>query len=367
MRGVLKIKFEGLNSSKIINNIIDSGIMLKNIKEKRKYILFEIKESDEKEFRQICKMYHKRFEILSRNNFVGALKKSRYYFGFVLSNVLIFLFLFSFNLFVYEVNIKVSSKFDFDTRNIENILRENGVVVGMKKSDLERERLEKLILSSQENVSGCTIKQNGGVLNIEIYPAVLKEEVSKENIYSKYNAVVTKVNIFSGKSDLKVGDFVKTNDLLIENDNGASGEILGKIYFTDYLIYNENQTVKEFTGEFIEKTSVSIFNKNLNKRGKNISFSNFVEENCVFYVSKYNFVPVKFIKTKYKEFVYKDKVIKFLEKENELKKTIYNEVYNKVDEKFKEKITNVTYSIVTENNLTRLDCFIECEIDLVAN
>ena len=60
-----------------------------------------------------------------------------------------------------------------------------------------------------------------------------------------------------------------------------------KIYFSDYLIYNENQTVKEFTGEFIEKTSISIFNKNLNKRGKNISFSNFVEENCVFYVSKY--------------------------------------------------------------------------------
>ena len=31
----------------------------------------------------------------------------------------------------------------------------------------------------------------------------------------------------------------------------------------------------------------------------------------------------------------------------------------------KGKITNVSYSIVSENNLTRIDCFIECEIELI--
>ena len=44
---------------------------------------------------------------------------------------------------------------------------------------------------------------------------------------------------------------------------------------------------------------------------------------------------------------------------------IYQVVLDKLDDSMKDKITNVTYSVVSENNLTRLDCFVECEIDLV--
>ena len=35
-----------------------------------------------------------------------------------------------------------------------------------------------------------------------------------------------------------------------------------------------------------------------------------------------------------------------------------------IEDKNKDKITNVSYSIVNENNLTRVDCFIECEVEL---
>ena len=367
MTGAIKLKIEGLNSGKILNRLIEEGVFLKNVKEKKKYIIFEIDEKDEGLLKNVCKKFHKRYEILEKNNVRLAIKKSRFYFGFLLAVLLVSIFIFSFNLYVFEVNLKVSGDFNFDTAEVEKLLKENGIYSGMKKENLDKIELQNLIISSQDNIAGCSIKQIGGKVDIEIYPAVLKGEVSKENVYSKYNAVLTKVDVFAGKTNLKVGDFVKQDDLLIENDNGANGEIWGKIYFSDYLIYNENQTIKEFTGEFIEKTSISIFDKILSQKPKNINYLNFVEENCVFYVSKYNFIPVKFIKTKYREFVYKDTIIKFSEKENELKEKIYNEVMNKVDEKFKDKITNITYSVVTENNLTRLDCFIECEIDLVAN
>ena len=47
-------------------------------------------------------------------------------------------------------------------------------------------------------------------------------------------------------------------DVLIENKNGASGKIIGKVYFSDYLIYNENQVVKEFTGRVIEKSKIEM-------------------------------------------------------------------------------------------------------------
>ena len=52
MIGILKIKIEGLNSNRIINKLIENGVFLKNVKEKRKYIIFEINQSDENEFRK---------------------------------------------------------------------------------------------------------------------------------------------------------------------------------------------------------------------------------------------------------------------------------------------------------------------------
>lgn len=361
----IKIKIDRLNSSKIVNHLVENGVFLKNIKEKSKYIIFEIDKRDEVSFKNICKKYHKRFEILEKNSFIKLIKKTRYYFGFILASVLVSAFVFSFNLYIYDVSVKVSSDVKFDTTKIENLLKDNGVVAGVKKSEIDKKLIQKLIVSSDENVSGCSVKQVGGKLEIIVLPAVFKEEISKENIYSKFNAVLTKVDVFAGKTSLKEGDLVKQGDLLIENDNGARGEIIGKVYFSDYLIYNENQQIREFTGNEIIKTNFELLGKSLNKRKENIKYSNYIEENCAFYVSKYNFLPLKCVKIKYREFIYKDVVIKFSEKENELKDEIYNDVLNKLDDRFKDKITRVTYSIVSENNLTRLDCFIECEIDLV--
>lgn len=365
MIGTMKIKIQGLNSGKIINSLIDDGVYLKNLKQKQKSVVFEISESDENRLKVICKKHRKGFEILSKNNFINLIKRLRFYLGFLVSICLIVAFVFSFNLYIFEVNLSVNENKKFDLTNVEMLLKENGVVSGVKKKDLDILKLQNLIVSSNKNIAGCSIIKNGGKLDVIIQPAILKENVSKENVYSKYNAVITGVEIFAGKTNLKVGDLVKTGDLLIENDNGASGKITGKIYYSDYLIYNENQVVKEFTGRIIEKSSFELINKMLGKMHKINDFSNYIEEKCVFCVSKNNFIPLNFVKFIYREFEYKETKVAFDLVEEELKENIYNTVFEKIDDTQKEKITNVTYSIVTENNLTRLDCFVECEIDLI--
>lgn len=365
MIGTIKIKIQGLNFGKIINSLIDSGVYLKNLKQKQKYVVFEISEKDETAFKNICKKYHKHYEVLSKNNLVNLLKRARFYFGFIVSFCLIFAFVFSFNLYVFEVNLTIAENKTFDLTKVENLLKENGIVDGMKKKDLEISSLQKLIISSNENISGCSIKEIGGRLEIEIQPAVMKESVSNENIYSNFDAVITSVEIFSGKSTLKPGDLVRKGDLLIENDNGASGKIIGKVYYSDYLIYNENQVVKDFTGRIVEKTRFEVVNKMLSKSIKISEFSNYIEEKCVFCVSKNNFLPINLVKFIYREFEYKETKIPFELVEEEFKEKIYRMVYDKIDLDKKDKITNVSYSIVSENNLTRLDCFVECELNLI--
>lgn len=365
MSSSLKVKIEGLNSNKILNALIEDGVFLKNVKEKRKFVVFEIDERYEFVLKNTCKKFHKRYEMLSKNGVLRTLKRVRFYYGFILAVVLVSVFIFSFNLYIFEVNVKVSTNVEYDTKKLESLLKEEGVVAGIKKTDFDKQKLQHLIMSSDENIAGCSVKNFGGKLEIEIIPAIIKESVSKDDIYSNFNAVLTKVDVFAGKTSLKVGDLVRQGDLLIKNDNGAKGEILGKVYFSDYLIYNENQQVKEFTGNVFEEKYFEVFGKRLNKIKQFNKISNFIEEKCVFYVSKYNFLPLRCVNVKYREFVYKDVVVKFSEKEKELKEKLYCDIMKTLDESIVQKITKVTYSIVTENNLTRLDCFVECEIDLV--
>lgn len=361
MSGIIRVKIEALNAGTIVNKLIDSGVYIKNLKEKTKYICFDILEKDEEILKKICKQFHRRYEIISRNNFVNHIKKLKYYFGFFVAVTIMSIFLFTSNLYVYKINVSVSSDANFELEKINNFLKENNIVSGMQKKDVDIDKLQNLIISTQDNVAGCKIKQNGGVLDIVIYPGLLKENVSTENIYSKFDAIITDIEIYAGKTNLKVGDLVKKSDLLIENNNGAAGKITGKVYLSDYIIYNENQYEKVKTGNIIKKRSISIFNKNLNKSLKIDSFSNFFEENCVFYVSKNLFLPLQIIETTYSEFELKDIVVTFESQEENLKNKLYNSLIQKVGD---EKITNVTYSLVRENNLVRLDCFIECEIDL---
>lgn len=365
MIGSIKIKIEGLNSGKIINALIDNGIVIKNLKEKYKYVIFELDVRDEKKFDSICRKYHKRYEVVSKSNLINLLKRTKNYFGFLFALILVVVFVFSFNLYIYEVKLMVSSDNDFDLTNIERLLKENGIVAGMRKDELEKSKLQQLIISSQDNVSGCMVKNDGGKLEIVIYPGVLKEDVSKENVYSKFEAIISKVNIFAGKSSLKEGDFVRVDDLLIENDNGAKGEIFGKVYFSDYLIFNENQVIKEFTGNQKEITEISIFGKYLFKNKNFTDFTNYIEEKCVFSASKNTFLPICLEKKIYKEFIYKETKVEFSTVKEELKKELYSNVLDKIELKYRDNISNITYSVVREDNLIRIDCFVECEINLV--
>lgn len=362
MTGTIKVKIEGLNSGKIINGLVSEGVFIKNLKEKKKNITFEIDADKELVLKKVCKKFHKNYDILSKNSIVNLVLKLRFCLGFVLAISIVSAFIFSYNLYVFKVNLKVSSNQNFDTSGIEALLKENNIVSGMRKKDIDINEIQRRIILSQENVAGCTVKQVGGKLDIVIYPGILKPEKETKNVYSKFNAVISKIDIFAGKSNLKVGDIVKVGDLLIENDNGASGEILGKVYYSDYIIYNENQLKKERTGNQVTKSFIRIFGKNIGKTKKFNDFSNYFEENCVFSISKNTFIPINFVKTTYSEFEYVDEIIEFEKVENELKEQLFNQVIAKVNDK--SQIQNITYSVVKEKNLTRLDCFIECEIDL---
>ncbi len=361
MKEEVCVKISGMNLTRIIDKLIAKNILIKDLKSNSKYIKFVISSSDLTELNKICKIEHKYYEIIYKNGFRQVLSKVPYLLGVFLSIVIILSYFISINSYVFDVNVTYSSNLNYDINNVNKFLFDKGIVTGMKRNKYSTREIQQMILVNFDDVSGCSVKIVGGKLNIVVYPAT-KQEVVVSDIISKHDAVITKINVFAGESEFKVGDIVKAGDLLIKNTNGASGEIEGKVYYNASIIYNENQQYLERTGNKYVVRNIVLFNKLKLNHGKKPIFNNFETEICDFYLYDQYLVPIKIQEITYYEMSVKERIVPFKDVEDKILNDAYNDALRKVEDI--TKISNVTYSIVTEENYTRVDCFIETIINL---
>lgn len=356
MKEEVCVKIEGMNLTRIIDKLVAKNILIKDLKTNSKHVRFVIANKDLDELNKICKVEHKFYSIISKNGFKQILHKLPYLFGSFLAITIIFAYLFSINFYIYKVDVSYSSNTEYNIENVNQFLADNGIVVGMKRNKFSIREIQELILLNFDDISGCSVKRNGGDLDIIIYPATKNVETN-QNILSKYDAVVTNIKVFAGEANVKEGDIVKANDILIKNTNGASGIVEGKIYYSASIIYNENQQYLERTGNFFKAKNVVLFNNfSLNKRNMS-KFDCYETEICDFYLFEQYLFPIKIQEVIYYELAVKERIVPYKDVENKILKDAYNEALSKV--KDVSKISNVTYSVVTENNYTRVDCFIE--------
>lgn len=360
---MITVKISGLNLPRLVNKLVEKSICVNNLKIKSKYIKFEIEESNLSALDAICKTEHKYYVIVQRSGLKRILAKLPYLFGGFLAILISSIYLFSFSQYVYNVDVSYSSNLPYDMTKVCSVLSENGIAPGMKKRDLNISKLQNLLLVNVDDISGCSVKIRGGNVYICVYPATKKYEVNESDITSKYNAVVTEAEAFSGELKVKKGDIVQVGDMLIKNSNGASGKVEGKVYFVSTLIYNEVQQFTEKTGNKCTMQNINFCNIFSIKGRNNCNFTSYIAEKCDFYVSKNYLFPIKIEVVTFYEVTIKEKIVPFEEVETSVTGKAYSEAIKKVPDP--SKITNVTYSVVKEGQYTRVDCFVETIISLI--
>lgn len=362
MNDVLEIKIRGLNLSRIVDLLISQGVYLNNLTIKSRLLKFSIRSSDFEKLKKICKRERKEYHVVHKNIFIRAFEKLKYSLGFVLSFVIVFSYLLSINMFVSKVNVVCGLNADFDTAEVQELLSENGYIVGVTKSSINKKEISNLIVSSLDNVASCGVSFSGNTLNVIIYPAIMHEGEKVKNIKSKYDGVVTKVKLISGTLNCKIGDIVKKGDVLVYDDEDARAEIYGKVYYSSTLVYNENQVEITKTGRFLKINNYKIFNKNLYKQSKNIPFSKYLVKKCDFYLSENYFLPIKCEQLIVYEVEFLEVKKLFKDEEEPIKERLKKEALAQVE--VENSVTNITYSIIEENGCYRVDCYVECEVKL---
>ncbi len=199
-----------------------------------------------------------------------------------------------------------SNKHQIDTLEVENALYKN---------------FEKISFVS------CIIKGQTMIINLKerLMPSEMYGEFKP--VYSKYDGKITAINIVSGTSVVKIGDYVEEGDILVQpyylDSNGnlqqveADASFTMEVYHTAEITHFDTRVEIVRTGESYVIDEIKLFGLTIYKNGNNINYS--LNETEVEYENlvNNNLLPFKLKRTT----VY------------ELKEVTINESFEEVSEK----------------------------------
>ena len=239
---------------------------------------------------------------------------------------------------------------------------------GIRTNDVEVSLFDKF---EEISLVSCMVK--GQTLVINIKEKLLPDAVFCEflPIISQKNCKITQIDLISGSALVKVGDYVRAGDVLVEpytiDSDGkkkqvqARANIFADVYNVGTSEHFEKRIEIYRTGRTIDKSEVKILGLTVYSHGQN-RFKNFEIEERERLLSKNNILPLKIKKTIFYETAQRVVESKFDdEKEIYLQKSRENALSN-CDEhdKIKEEyytihhvggVTIVNFCVITEEQV----------------
>ena len=345
--GFLKVSIEGYYIERFINICKNKKITIWNLKRNSGIsLLLNVRI---KEFKEVCKIAKKmgcKIRIKNKKGLPFLINRYKKRKIFIILLLFVAITIAISSNFVWNVDILIENN-----ENLENIredIENAGLKTGKLKSKISTKEIINKIRLEREDIAWMGIELKGTNAIVKLVKADEKPEIVDEseycNIVSNKTGIITKINVQEGTANVKVGDTIKTGDILI---NGwmegkftgvryvhARGEIEAKVWYTKNKKIPYNLTDTEYTGEEENKYRIKFGNFEINfpkKYSKFKIYDTIETENKIRLFSDL-YLPISIVKTTYKEkkevkksyTVEEAKNIGIKELEEELEKEIEN-------------------------------------------
>ena len=314
--GYLKISIEGYYIERFINICKNDKITIWNLKRNKNIKLtLNVRTS---EFKKICKIARKtkcKVKIENKKGLPFLLHKYKKRKIFIVLLLILIILIglssnFVWNVDIVEENNQVLENISYDIENA-------GLKTGIPKAKVNTKEIINKIRLERKDVAWVGIELKGTNAIVKLVKADAKPDIINENefcnIISNQEGVITKINSQTGTANVKVGDTVKVNDVLI---NGwmegkftgiryvhAKGEIEAKVWYTKNkkIYYNTTQTQE--TGNVEKKYGLKInnFKINFSKRVSKFQIYDTIETENKFKLFSDFYLPISILKTTNKE------------------------------------------------------------------
>ena len=370
LKNECRLKVEGVNIDKIYKILVKNQITMTNIdRPDYKILYFNI---SVKHLKRVLKLIENPSYKITICEYFGTSKL----FHFLKERLAIILVAI---LFIVSISIN-----NFLINNIEiygnQLVSSEQVLlelesVGVRKyaflSNVKTDYCEEIILEKFDTIGLVSVAKIGNTIVVNIKEKTLNNLVSEneEKIVAKYSGQIISVEVFEGTSLVKEGDAFKEGDILVENyyiDNNnnkvkcrANAKIKAKIWFSHSEIFENEIEITQRTGNVISNSYLYFGDYLLDSKEKEITFSQFEQDETQKYIFKNNFFPLI---SKHINYYETENIV--VEQDFETNKDkIINDCYEKARKKVVSGLT-VSKSFDTINHIDNgyvVSAYFECE------
>ncbi len=263
----MKYDLTGYNADNLIKTLINRKVKIYNLKIKsRTQLSFEV---DDKDCSKV-KRYIANFKF--KQSFTKFKKLPR----FLLANLGLVLGIFIGSIFfvfssAFTWQIQVFGTVELSKSDIIKVLKQNNVKVG-KINLISSEEIESILLNNYDRIAQVSVIKEGTAIIINLSEKLVYNEMEFQPIVAKSSGIITNINIITGTTNVKIGDFVNKGDVLVLPFNiNADGtkvnvkplaEISAKMFIVGKTEVNKVETKLVRTGK--SKKSYQYKLKNLN-------------------------------------------------------------------------------------------------------
>ena len=237
--GYAKFEATGVFCERFINLCSYNGIKIWGIIKKQEKIVAYILARDYKKLRRISKKTSMRPRVVGRYGLPFILRKFRARSGLFAGAVVAAVLIYTLSLSVWNIQIEGNNR--VETAEIQSVLKNLGMTEGVRRDDIDTEKIRHELLLSMPELSWAAINLNGTSAVIEVSeaePTDTNKDDTPCNIVAKSDGRIVSIDVYKGLSNVKEGDAVVKGDLLIsgvvDHLNGtasflrASGSVLAE-------------------------------------------------------------------------------------------------------------------------------------------
>ncbi len=278
----MKYDLTGYNIDNLLKTLYSKKITLLNVERpSQTHVKFELKDKHDKK----AKKYIANFNGKNTPSFLKNLPK------FILSNLCVVIAVFIgaiFYLFAgnYIWQIRIFGLKNLTQNEIIQVLAQNGVKKG-KLNTKSSQQIETILLENYDRLAQVSVAKQGTTIVINLSEKLVYNEQTFEPITARYSGIITHINLITGTTNVKVGDYVNIGDILVlpfnldKQGNKVSvkplAEICARIYVVGSAKLAQTETVLTRTGKTKIVYDYYLFNKHIFS-GKNKNSFVFFED-----------------------------------------------------------------------------------------
>jgi len=208
---------KGSFPERFINLTAQYGINLWNVKKDENTLIANCMASEYKALRQIAKRTFTKLCLKRKKGLPFILNKYKKRKGLLVGFAIFFAIIYFLSLRVWVINI--SGLDNLHKEEIQNVLTEIGIEPGIYSKKINSSLVENSLMKKYNNISWISANVIGSRLDIEIKEKTDPPEILKKdqpcNVKAAMDAFITKIEVYSGNSEVHVGDAVQKDQLLV--------------------------------------------------------------------------------------------------------------------------------------------------------